>query len=249
MGDATWDQALTTISAQLVEVDPARVGVIASAQLTNEELFLIREIFSGAKVSANVHDPPGSTDDFLIKSDKNPNTFGATLLGLMGPGAPDAAQILDDALDGKLDVLWVFGHELTKRVGEEKVRQISERVPLFVYSGTNENPTVPFGHWVLPSAAYLEKDGTFVNCHGRIQRIAPKGYPVFPPLGDSREEWRTLLELAGMLGQRLDWQGPPQIFRALANSVEAFAGLSYDNIGAHGAPVAMPQPAAEGAAP
>jgi NADH-quinone oxidoreductase subunit G len=245
MGNATWEQALTAISAKLGELDATRVGVIASAQLTNEELFLIREIFAGAQVSANVHEQPGSSDDFLIKSDKNPNTFGATLLGLIGPDAPDAAQILDEALSGNLDVLWVFGHELTKRLGEEKVRQISEKVPLFIYSGTNENPTAPLGHWVLPSAAYVEKDGTFVNCHGRIQRIGR----VFPPLGDSREDWRTLLELAGKLGQRLGWQGPLQIFQALAKSIEPFAGLSYDTIGAHGARVAMPKPAAEGAAP
>ena len=42
---ATWEQALTAIAGKLAEVDAARVGVIASAQLTNEELFLIREIF------------------------------------------------------------------------------------------------------------------------------------------------------------------------------------------------------------
>jgi NADH-quinone oxidoreductase subunit G len=242
----TWDQALAAISAKLGAVDAARVGVIASAQLTNEELFLMREIFAGAQLSANVHEPPGSSDDFLIKSDKNPNTHGATLLGLIGPDAPDAEEILDEALSGKLDVLWVFGHDLTKRLGEEKVRQISARVPLFIYSGTNENSTALLAHWALPSAAYVEKDGTFVNCHGRLQRIAPAGHPVFPPLGDSREEWRTLLELAGLLGQRLDWKGPPQIFQALAGSIEAFAGLRYEAIGAHGACVAMPKPTAEG---
>jgi formate dehydrogenase major subunit len=87
----------------------------------------------------------------------------------------------------------------------------------------------------------VEKDGTFANCHGRVQRIAPTGSPVFPPLGDSREDWRTLLELARMLGQRIDWQGPPQIFEALARSIEPFAGLSYDTIGPHGAPVATVQ--------
>jgi NADH-quinone oxidoreductase subunit G len=249
MGDATWDQALTAISTKLGTMDAARVGVIASAQLTNEELFLIREIFAGAEISANVHEDIGSSDDFLIKADKNPNTVGATLLGLIGPDAHDAAQILDNALGGSLDVLWVFGHELTKRLGEENVRQIAERVPLFIYSGTNENPTEKVAHWVLPSAAYVEKDGTFVNCHGRIQRIAPNGYPVLPPLGDSREDWRTLLELARMLGQRLDWQGPPQIFQAIVRSIEALAGLSYDTIGAHGVPVAMPKSAAEGAGP
>jgi len=209
--DATWEQALTTISTALKESgqkqDGSRIGVIASAQLTNEELFLIREIFQsalGAQVSALVPEKPGSCDDFLIKADKNPNTRGATLLGFAGTDSPDAAHILDEALDGSIEMLWVFGHDLVKLFGEEKVRKVSEKVPLFVYSGTNENPTVPLAHWVLPSAAYVEKDGTFVNCHGRVQRNGR----AFPPPEDYREDWRFLLELANMRGLQFDWRGP-----------------------------------------
>jgi len=112
---------------------------------------VIREIFQGAlgaQVSASVPQEPGSYDDFLIKADKNLNTLGATLLGLAGTDAPDAAQILDEALDGNLEVLWVFGHDLVKLFGEENVRELSERVGLFVFSGTNKNPTVPLARWV-----------------------------------------------------------------------------------------------------
>ena len=43
-GDATWEQALTAISTSLGKLGKGSIGVIASAQLTNEELFLIREI-------------------------------------------------------------------------------------------------------------------------------------------------------------------------------------------------------------
>ncbi len=241
--DVTWDQALTTISTTLTEsgkkLDGARIGVIASAQLTNEELFLIREIFQGAlgaQVTAAVPEEPGSGDDFRIKADKNPNTLGATLLGFAGPGAPAAGELLDEVIDGNLEVLWVFGHDLVKLFGQEQVRQLSEKVPLFVYSGTNENPTVPLAHWVLPSAAYVEKDGTFVNCHGRIQRIGR----AFPPLEDSREDWRILLELAGLLGLPLDWREPMDIFLGLAEAVAPFAGLTYQTIGDQGALIASP---------
>jgi NADH-quinone oxidoreductase subunit G len=245
--EASWEQALTTISAVLASSDNqqqnSRIGVIASAQLTCEELFLIRRIFRdtlGAQVTTSVPEEPGPSDDFLIKADKNPNTLGATLLGLNGPDAPDAAQLLDAALGGDLEALWVFGHDLVKLFGEEKVRQLSEKVSLFVYSGTNENPTVPLAHWVLPSAAYVEKDGTFVNCHGRVQRI---GNP-FPPLEDSREDWRFLLELANQLGLQFDWQGPESIFQELAETVVPFEGLSYKTIGTEGVDVAT---ATEGA--
>ena len=243
--DATWEQALTAISTALAgageKEDVARVGVIASAQLTNEELFLIREILQealGARVTASVPEKPGSSDDLLIKADKNPNTQGATLLGLAGPDAPDAGQIVEEALAGGLDALWVFGHDMVEFFGEEKVRELSEKLEFFVFSGTNENPTASFAHWVLPTSGYVEKDGTFVNCHGRVQRIGS----AFPPLGDSREDWRILLELAGLLGLPLEWQDPKQIFLGLAKAVAPFAGLSYEAIGEHGVEITQTGP-------
>ncbi len=237
---ATWEQALTTISTALAgageEEEGARIGVIASAQLTNEELFLVREIFQGAlgaRVTASVPETPGSSDDLLIKADKNPNTLGATLLGLAGPDAPDAGQIVEEALTGNLDALWVFGHDMVEFFGEGKVRELSEKVELFVFSGTNENPTASFAHWVLPTSGYVEKDGTFVNCDGRVQRIGS----AFPPLGDSREDWRMLLELAGLLGLPLEWLDPQQIFLGLAQTEAPFAGLSYEAVGDQGAQI------------
>ena len=237
---ATWEQALTTIATALAgageEEEGARVGVIASAQLTNEELFLVREIFQGAlgaRVTASVPETPGSSDDLLIKADKNPNTLGATLLGLAGPDAPDAGQIVEEALTGNLGALWVFGHDMVEFFGEGKVRELSEKVELFVFSGTNENPTASFAHWVLPTSGYVEKDGTFVNCDGRVQRIGS----AFPPLGDSREDWRILLELAGLLGLSLEWLDPQQIFLGLAQTEAPFAGLSYEAVGDQGAQI------------
>ncbi len=273
-GETTWEEALTAIAAALgpardgkrdrAEIPPGRagcgeVGVIASARLTNEDLFLIREIFQralGARVTATVPEEPGSSDDFLIKADKNPNTMGASLLGLAGGEAPAAGQLVDDAIDGKLDVLWVFGHDLVTLFGEDRVRKLAEKVPHLIYSGTNQNPTAGLAHWVLPSAAYVEKDGTFVNCHGWVQRIGR----AFPPLGDSREDWRILLDLIGKLGLPLgvfpshpprggaDWRGPEDIFLALAGAEASFAGLSYETIGAQGAGLAAVKPAAGSAA-
>ena len=242
--NTTWDEALRTISAALSVVPKGRIGVIASAQLTSEELFLIREIFQrslGAQVSASVPEKPGSSDDFLIKSDKNPNTLGAGLLGLSGPDGPDAGQILGEALSGNLDALWVIGHDLVELFGEEKVSQLRDKVGLVVFSGTNENRTVGLAHWVLPSAAYVEKDGTFVNCHGRIQRIGQ----AFPPLDDSREDWRIFLELARLLKLDLDWQEPKDIFVGLATTEASFAGLSYETIGDQGAALGPTEPAEE----
>jgi predicted molibdopterin-dependent oxidoreductase YjgC len=123
-----------------------------------------------------------------------------------------------------------MGHDLVALFGEEKAKRLAETLGVLVFSGTNENATVPLAHWVLPTAAYVEKDGTFVNCHGRIQRIGR----AFALLKDSREDWKMLLDLAARLGLPLDVRGPEQIFLELARTVEAFQGLSYKAIGAQG---------------
>jgi NADH-quinone oxidoreductase subunit G len=250
--ESTWEQALDAISAALAQPQNGgarpRAGVIASAQLTNEELFLIREIFQealGAQVSAVVPEEPGTCDDFLLKADKNPNTLGATLLGLAGADALPAERILDEALAGRLDVLWVFVHDLARAFGGRDLRRLAESVPLFVYSGTNENTTASLAHWALPSAAYVEKDGTFVNCHGRVQRIGR----AFPPLADAREDWRVLLDVARRLGLPLAWRGPEEIFQAMASTLAPFAGLGYDTIGTLGADLATAERTAGTTAP
>jgi NADH-quinone oxidoreductase subunit G len=241
--DSTWDEALAAITSGLAALRAngtgSRLGVIASSQLTNEELFLIREIFQdalGAHVTAAGPRLPGYSDDFLIKSDKNPNTLGASVLGLSGPGAPDAASILADALQGRIEALWVFGHDLTKLIDEQKLEELSRTLRLFVFSGTNENPTVPWAHWVLPTAAYVEKDGTFVNCHGRVQRIGR----AFPPLADSREDWKVLLDIARQLNHPLASRNPKEIFLDLAKGLAPFAGLSYEKIRGQGASLTLP---------
>jgi len=240
--ETTWEQAFSAITGELAKLRDdktgSRLGVIGSSKLTNEELFLIREIFQGAigaRVTASVPTPSGYSDDFLIRADKNPNTQGATLLGLADAGALDADGIVAEALQGRIEALWVFGHDLTtivdgKLIDDEKLQELSRRLRLFIYSGTNENPMVPSAHWVLPTAAYVEKDGTFVNCNGRVQRIGR----AFPPLRDSMEDWNLLLNIARRLNHPLPWRNPAEIFLGLSEAVPQFGGLSYETIGSQG---------------
>jgi NADH-quinone oxidoreductase subunit G len=250
--EAAWEQAIAAITAELTTLRErgtgSRLGVIASAQLTNEELFLIREIFAnalGARVTASVPARPGSSDSFLIKADKTPNTLGATLVGLSGPAAPDAGHLVEEALHGGIEVLWVFGHDLTTMFGEDTVQRLSRTLRLFVFAGTNENRTASLSHWVLPTAAYLEKDGTFVNGHGRIQRIGR----AFPPPRGAIEDWSLLLDLAHRLQHPLPWRDPREIFLALSKTHVALAGLSYETIGLQGAALPLPTPLTATAAP
>ena len=233
-----WEKALTGLAGVLgrlkAENRQGQVGVIPSAQLTTEELYLVRKLFVDSlgvtQCDIRVPAAPGTSDNFLIKADKNPNTAGAVLVGLAGNGSSDASEIIQKGLSGQIKVLWVFGHDLVKLFGEEKVQRLAKGLDLFVFQGSNENGTSRYAHWVLPSAVYAEKDGTFVNCHGRVQRIVK----AFEPIQNSRSDWQILFELFQRLEIPVPWKGPEEVFASMGETVPAFAGLTYEQLGLHG---------------
>jgi len=80
---------------------------------------------------------------------------------------------------------------------------------------------------ILPSAAYPEKNGTYVNVEGRVQ-MSDKA--VFAP-GDAREDWSILRALSEVLGQTLPFDSFVECRAAMIAAVPALGieGLaSYD---------------------
>lgn len=232
----SWDKAIDTMANHIKPLKDAnrmdRVGVLASAQLTNEDLYAIRKLFKETLksnlVDFRVPQKPGDSDDMLIKADKNPNTAGA--VAILGDNAIDAQAIINKASKGELDVLYVFGHDLVKLLGKDIVVQIAKHVKLFIYQGTNINDTASYAHLVLPASVYAEKDGTFTNCQQRVQRIRS----AFLPLGEARADWVTLLLLGKALGATIDYNNPHEVFKDLAAHVAPFAGMSYETIADQG---------------
>jgi len=231
----SWDKAINTIVQAVKPLKDsgqlARIGVLASAQLTNEDLFVVRRLFKdnlkGVQVDFRVPEKPGDSDDFLIKADKNPNTAGAQTI--LGEGA-DANTIIQKAKNGEIDVLYVFGHDLIKLFGKDAVEQIAKRIKLFVYQGSNINETCSYAHLILPSAVYAEKEGTFTNCQQRVQRI----HPAFAPLGEAKGDWEILSLLSEKLGNPIVYKASQDIFKDIAANVGAFSEMNYEKIADQG---------------
>ncbi len=229
-GLVEWDLAVGTL-AEIIKHHQnthgsIKMGVLASAQLTNEDLFAVRKLFKetlGAWVDFRVPEKLGGSDDFLIKADKNPNTAGA--LNILGADV-DAAQIIEKAKAGEIDVLYVFGHDLVKMLGKDTVRQIAEKVGTFVYQGSTVNETCCYAHYILPSSVYAEKEGTFTNCQKRVQRI----WPAFLPLGEAKSDWEILSLLAAKLGRPLAYQRTEDIFKEIATTLVPFSEMTYEKL-------------------
>jgi predicted molibdopterin-dependent oxidoreductase YjgC len=105
-----------------------------------------------------------------------------------------------------------------------------------VFQGPTANATSAGAHLLLPTAAYVEREGTFTNFQGRVQRFRT----ALEPLGEGAADW----DILGRLGRALGGADPAltatraeQVFTALTAAVPAFAGMTYRGLGDAGAMV------------
>ena len=205
-----WSEAIeevaTALRSTVEKFGPHSVGVVASPQMTNEELYLARQLFRNQLgidqiAFRNPEESPGSEDDFLIRGDKNPNSRGAELLGFNG----DLEALLKSAEAGKIKILYVFRHDLKGRLDP-----LLAHSGYVIFQGTNWSSTASAASAVLPGATFVEKQGTFTNWQGRIQKFEP----AVEPVEESREDVEILLQLGEALGIALEWETPEEIFQA-----------------------------------
>jgi len=109
------------------------------------------------------------------------------------------------------------------------VRALAERAERVLAISMFRSPVRGWADLVLPGTSYLERDGTYVNLEGRLQRLRRA---VIPPCPDE-------LAWIAKLAQRFDVEVspyPPQVFTAL--SERCFGGIDYSEIDAR---AALPQ--------
>jgi NADH-quinone oxidoreductase subunit G len=232
---APWDSALFATAQKFREAvekhGPESTAVIASPQSSNEELFLARRLTEEILRTPNFGFSPRTpgdrtSDDFLIKADKNPNSKGAQLLGFTEEGFNRTIKAI---LGGKIRALLVFGDVLAG-LSEGEIGLLLSKVPFIVHVGTNNGTLSRAAHAVLPSASFAERGGTFTNFAGRVQRFQP----AFPPRGKAKNDIEILAELANRLGAGWTFAGEASVFRALSASEAPFAGMSYESLGDQG---------------
>jgi NADH-quinone oxidoreductase subunit G len=233
--EVTWDEAVAAVAEALGRQAPERVAVLASPQMANEDLMALRRVLQARGITQTASDVPPATpaegDDFLLRADRTPNRRGAELLGLGG----DATAVLAAARAGRLSCLWVFHHDLLAAGWPASdVAEALERVETVIFTGTSANATSDRAHWVLPAAAWVEREGTFTNFEGRVQRFRT----AVEPRAQALPEWEILGRVLATLGGTPAGARAEHWFRDLAATVPAFAGLTYQALGDAGRPIA-----------
>jgi formate dehydrogenase major subunit/formate dehydrogenase alpha subunit len=123
------------------------------------------------------------------------------------------------------------GEDLFSIVSEEEKGRLTEALSKLSFLAVEDfklTETAKLAHVILPGATPYEKDGTFTNDEGRVQRIRK----TISPQGNAKPDW----EILTLIGKRLKQENfkyisPSQVMVEIAEKVPAYSGMNYDKIG------------------
>jgi NADH-quinone oxidoreductase subunit G len=130
-----------------------------------------------------------------------------------GKGGRDVAGIVDGAQKGEIDFIYLLGAD------EFDVAHLGRA--FVVYQGSHGDAGAHHADVVLPGAAYTEKEGTYVNFEGRVQRAERA---AFPP-GEAKEDWAILRALSEHLDAKLAYDNLSALRAVMEKDAPHFAKI------------------------
>lgn len=264
----TWDEALKVTAKSLKDFKSGEIAFIGSPYATCEDNYALVKFAKSLGVT-NLdfakHIVAGDQDAILIREDKTPNSLGAELVGVKPSSNGMSLESMMKAIkEGKIKALYVLEDDVAAL--SEEFEKVLSKLELLVVHASNENKTTMFADIVFPASTFAEKNGTFVNFQGRVQRIHPAVATVemdraldgmkmsrWDKFGtqydrwmqgtkyDAKPSWNIFALLSAHLGFKMKFEMAEDVFVEFAHSNENFKGLDYDMIGELGAQIKTKQ--------
>ena len=231
--EISWENAFSAIQEKISELQPTSNEVIGlvDTHASNEELYLFKKLLKEGFDSDQLFFPDleweQPVSDFfinsLITSDKSPNRAGARMVGLMG--AKSSEEVTSKIPTGT-KVLLVFG----KPFEDENLLSQAGNIPLVIniaawQSGWSETADV-----TLPGRLHSEKDATYTNKAGRVQRVNT----AIRAFHKTRPDWMVLCGLMELLDVDNKADSAEAVFQELSENEKGFQGLQWESIGSDG---------------
>ena len=95
-----------------------------------------------------------------------------------------------------------------------------------VYQGSHGDKGAEIADIILPGAAYTEKDGSFVNLEGKMQKAYKASYPP----GNAREDWIIFSDLANLMKKPFMFNNLTDLRETIHNYIKNNTSNSFQNI-------------------
>lgn len=230
----TWENAYNLIADNIRNRQTEGcLAILSSPELTNEELFLVKDLkdVSGAEfLVSNIGIHTGDKKFGLISKDPYPNSNGVKDLKI-DYGADLVSKLVDSVINGNITKLIVINNDLFHLADDSRQAEVADavsRLEFLLVIDTSLNETMKYAHLILPGATAYEREGTFTNDTGRVQKINK----CIDPPGNAKYQIEILQTLIDSLGKP-DYRekNPDNIFELMSERLNSFDNMSYDKIG------------------
>jgi len=126
-----------------------------------------------------------------------------------------AVEMIEHANEGKVMSMYI--------VGENPVLSFPNSSHVKVVQDMFLTETAQLANVVLPAASFAEKEGTFTNFEGRVQRVRK----VIEPLGDSLPDLEIVLRLANSMGCPMPYSSLQQVMDEIRELVPLYQDIGY----------------------
>ncbi|AFH48605.1 NADH dehydrogenase I subunit G [Ignavibacterium album JCM 16511] len=255
----SWDEAFAEAASRLKTFTKDQIAVIGSPYATCEDNYIVSKFTKNVLGTNNIdfirHIDYSFADDILRREDLTPNSLGAEFVGVKPQkNGLNIDGIIKSIKDGKIKALYLIEDDIL--TADAELEPHLAKLELLIVHTTNFNNSTNFADIVFPAATYAEKNGTFINFQGRLQRIRPAVATIevdralegmalsrLDRFGtkfdrwaqgkhfDARATWKILTSLANVLGSKWKYQMAEDVFDEMTSSIAEFRGLDYDVIG------------------
>ncbi len=226
-----WTTAIEASADALKQFESNEIAIIASARMTNEELFLTQGLADTLGTSnVAIVERMGKADGKLISADRNPNTNGAKLI--LGDSISKPNKIKSGLQNGAIKAVVVLGEDLFEAAGFTHDELAGAE--LILSSHILANKTAHVSDIVLPGASFAEKRGSMINVTGRLQRLNQ----AIQPMGNAKEDWEIIRDLIlAISGEKNDMFMIEDVFKLISSTIIEFNGITFSKIGTLGLPI------------
>ncbi|MDP7624750.1 MAG: NADH-quinone oxidoreductase subunit NuoG [Rhodospirillales bacterium] len=136
---------------------------------------------------------------------------------------------IKEIISGGMDVVYLLG--------ADEIDMTALDNTFVIYQGHHGDAGAHRADVILPGAAYTEKNATYVNLEGRVQRTQLASFPV----GEAKEDWAILRALSAELGQTLAFNSLAELRERMTTetpclgNVDEIAAAEWGEFGAEGA--------------
>lgn len=197
--------------AKILQKAKRPMVIIGDTALTRKDGMALLNLARAIAETYHMVDPNSAWNGFNVLHSKASRVGGLDLGFVPGKGGLNTEEIPDAVEQGEIDTLYLLG------VDDVDFSRLKNA--WIVYQGHHGDAGAAHADVILPGAAYTEKNATYINTEGRVQ----KTLIALAPPGDAKEDWKILRALSDRVQNPLPYNTLEEVQSRMSQANPIFA--------------------------